>query len=110
MAVLELFAGSGAMGFEALSRGARSSGLDEDRLLRSPTRVRRSSSTNDLPTAIPPASSTPVPRAPLDILKRAAETFDRVVVGFAREPSHTQTMFSVEERVGFLEEALRQED
>ena len=36
--------------------------------------------------------------------------FDRVVVGVVRDPTHKQTMFSVEERVGFLEEALRDQD
>jgi pantetheine-phosphate adenylyltransferase len=67
-------------------------------------------SPNDLRTAICPGSYDPVTLGHLDIIKRAAEIFDRVVVGVVREPSHKQTMFSVEERVGFLEEALRKED
>jgi pantetheine-phosphate adenylyltransferase len=64
----------------------------------------------DLSTAICPGSYDPVTLGHLDIIKRSAEIFDRVVVGVVREPSHKQTMFSVEERVAFLEEALRNED
>ena len=65
---------------------------------------------DDLRTAICPGSYDPVTLGHLDIIKRAAQIFDRVVVGVVREPSHKQTMFSVEERVAFLEEALRDED
>jgi pantetheine-phosphate adenylyltransferase len=32
------------------------------------------------------------------------------VIGVVRDPSHKQIMFSVEERVGFLEAALREQD
>jgi len=64
----------------------------------------------DLSTAICPGSYDPVTLGHLDIIKRSAEIFDRVVVGVVREPSHKQTMFSVEERVAFLEEALRDQD
>ena len=60
----------------------------------------------DLSTAICPGSYDPVTLGHLDIIKLAAEIFDRVVVGVVREPSHKQTMFSVEERVAFLREAL----
>jgi pantetheine-phosphate adenylyltransferase len=67
-------------------------------------------SQSDLRTAICPGSYDPVTLGHLDIIKRAAEIFDRIVVGVVREPSHKQTMFSVEERVGFLEEALRDQD
>ncbi|HYZ19931.1 MAG TPA: pantetheine-phosphate adenylyltransferase [Gaiellaceae bacterium] len=65
---------------------------------------------NDLRTAICPGSYDPVTLGHLDIIRRAAQIFDRVVVGVVREPSHKRTMFSVDERVGFLEEALRDED
>ena len=58
-------------------------------------------SPNDLRTTICPGSYDPVTLGHLDIIKRAAEIFDRVVVGVVREPSHKQTMFSVEERVAF---------
>jgi pantetheine-phosphate adenylyltransferase len=42
----------------------------------------------------------------LDIITRAAGIFDRVIVGVVRDPQHKETMFSVEDRVRFLEEAL----
>ena len=66
--------------------------------------------TDDRRTAICPGSYDPVTLGHLDIIKRAAQIFERVVVGVVREPSHKETMFSVEERVGFLEEALRDQD
>jgi pantetheine-phosphate adenylyltransferase len=65
---------------------------------------------NDFRTAICPGSYDPVTLGHLDIITRTAQIFDRVVVGVVREPSHKKTLFSVEERVGFLEEALRGED
>ena len=61
-----------------------------------------------LRTAICPGSYDPVTLGHLDIITRAAGIFDRVVVGVVREPSHKATMFSVEERVGFLQEALKE--
>jgi pantetheine-phosphate adenylyltransferase len=67
-------------------------------------------SANDLRTAICPGVFDPVTLGHLDIIRRTAGIFDRVVVGVVREPSHKQTMFSVEERVAFLEEALRDQD
>ncbi len=42
----------------------------------------------------------------LDIIQRAAEIFERVVVGVVRDPQHKQTLFPAEERVGFLQDAL----
>ena len=57
-------------------------------------------------TAICPGSYDPVTNGHLDIIARAAGIFDRVVVGVVRDPQHKQAMFSVEERVGFLREAL----
>jgi pantetheine-phosphate adenylyltransferase len=63
-----------------------------------------------LTTAIYPGTYDPVTLGHLDIITRAAAIFDRVVVGVVREPSHKETMFSVEERVDFLEEALREHE
>src|SRR5262249_41796782 len=40
----------------------------------------------------------------------AAEIFDRIVVGVVRDPHHKGTMFSVEERVGFLQDALAEQE
>jgi pantetheine-phosphate adenylyltransferase len=57
-------------------------------------------------TAICPGSYDPVTLGHLDIIARAAGIFDRVVVGVVRDPHHKGTLFSVEERVDFLNEAL----
>ena len=57
-------------------------------------------------TAICPGSYDPVTNGHIDVITRAAGIFDRVVVGVVRDPHHKATMFSVEERVGFLNEAL----
>ena len=65
---------------------------------------------NALRTAIYPGTYDPVTLGHIDIIKRAAVIFDRVVVGVVREPSHKRVLFSVEERVGFLEQALRDQD
>jgi pantetheine-phosphate adenylyltransferase len=57
-------------------------------------------------TAICPGSYDPVTNGHVDVISRAAGIFDRVVVGVVGQPHHKQPMFSVEERVAFLEEAL----
>ncbi len=57
-------------------------------------------------TAICPGSYDPVTLGHVDVITRTAMIFDRVVVGVVREPHHKNTMFSVEERVAFLEAAL----
>jgi pantetheine-phosphate adenylyltransferase len=57
-------------------------------------------------TAICPGSYDPVTNGHLDIIRRAAIVFDRVVVGVVVEPHHKQTTFTVAERIAFLEEAL----
>jgi pantetheine-phosphate adenylyltransferase len=61
-------------------------------------------------TAICPGSYDPVTNGHVDVIGRAAAIFDRVVVGVVRDPTHKQTMFTIEERVAFLEEALRHLD
>jgi len=53
--------------------------------------------------AICPGSYDPVTYGHVDIIRRAAEIFDRVVVGVVREPTHKGTLFTVSERVAFLE-------
>lgn len=59
-------------------------------------------------TAICPGTYDPVTNGHLDIIRRAAAIFDRVVVGVVREPQHKSPMFTVEERVAFLQEALEE--
>jgi pantetheine-phosphate adenylyltransferase len=57
-------------------------------------------------TAICPGSYDPVTNGHVDVITRAASVFDRVVVGVVRDPHHKRTMFTVDERVGFLREGL----
>jgi pantetheine-phosphate adenylyltransferase len=62
--------------------------------------------TPDPLVAVCPGAYDPVTNGHLDIIGRASGIFDRVVVGIVREPQHKQPLFSVEERVDFLEEAV----
>jgi pantetheine-phosphate adenylyltransferase len=57
-------------------------------------------------SAICPGSYDPVTNGHVDVIRRAAAIFDRVVVGVVRDPTHKQPLFTVEERVAFLEDAL----
>jgi pantetheine-phosphate adenylyltransferase len=57
-------------------------------------------------TAICPGSYDPVTNGHVDVIRRAAAIFDRVVVGVVRDPHHKATMFTVDERVEFLRDAL----
>jgi pantetheine-phosphate adenylyltransferase len=55
-------------------------------------------------TALCPGTFDPVTNGHLDIIGRASETFETVVVGALENPSK-QPMFSLEERVAMLKEA-----
>jgi pantetheine-phosphate adenylyltransferase len=57
-------------------------------------------------TAICPGSYDPVTFGHVDVIARAASIFDRVVVGVVGTPQHKTPTFSLDERVGFLREAL----
>jgi pantetheine-phosphate adenylyltransferase len=57
-------------------------------------------------TALCPGTYDPVTKGHLDVIRRAAPLFDRLVVSVVRQPRHKQLMFPVEQRVGFLREAL----
>jgi pantetheine-phosphate adenylyltransferase len=57
-------------------------------------------------TAICPGSYDPVTFGHVDVIGRAASIFDRVVVGVVGAPRHKTPLFALEERVGFLREAL----
>jgi pantetheine-phosphate adenylyltransferase len=57
-------------------------------------------------TAIAPGSYDPVTNGHVDVIKRAAGIFDRVVVGVVGTPHHKEPTFTVEERVEFLRGAL----
>ena len=57
-------------------------------------------------TAIYPGTYDPVTNGHVDVITRAAGIFDRVVVGVVGNPQHKEPMFSLDERVAFLREAL----
>jgi pantetheine-phosphate adenylyltransferase len=57
-------------------------------------------------TAIYPGTYDPVTNGHVDVITRAAGIFDRVVVGVVGNPQHKEPMFTLDERVGFLREAL----
>ena len=57
-------------------------------------------------TAICPGSYDPVTNVHIDVIKRAADIFDRVVVGVDAKPQHKAPMFALEERVDFLKQAV----
>jgi pantetheine-phosphate adenylyltransferase len=57
-------------------------------------------------TAIYPGTYDPVTFGHLDVIRRAAAVFERVVVGVVNEPRHKRALFTIEERVGFIREAV----
>ena len=61
-------------------------------------------------TAICPGSYDPVTNGHVDVIGRAADIFDRVVVGVVANPQHKTPMFGLDERVGFLRQALSELD
>jgi pantetheine-phosphate adenylyltransferase len=61
-------------------------------------------------TAICPGSYDPVTLGHVDVITRASAIFDRVVVGVVGTPQHKTPLFDLDERVGFLREALAELD
>ena len=61
-------------------------------------------------TAICPGSYDPVTFGHVDVIGRAASIFDRVVVGVVGNPQHKSPTFTLDERVDFLKEALREQE
>src|SRR5947208_36037 len=57
-------------------------------------------------TAIYPGTFDPVTNGHVDVIERAAGIFDRLVIGVVGNPQHKQPMFTLDERVAFLTEAL----
>ena len=57
-------------------------------------------------TAIYPGTYDPVTFGHVDVITRAAGIFDRLVVGVVGERRHKKPLFSLEERVEFLREAV----
>jgi len=61
-------------------------------------------STNGNGTAVCPGSYDPVTLGHLDIITRASEVFDNVIVGVVNQPVRKQkTLFSAEDRVKFIQ-------
>ena len=56
-------------------------------------------------TAICPGAYDPVTNGHLDVITRAAQIFDRIVVGVVGNPQHKAPLFPVDERVALLIEA-----
>ncbi len=61
-------------------------------------------------TAIYPGTYDPVTFGHVDVIERAASIFDRVIVGVVGSPRHKETLFTLDERVGFLREAVAELD
>jgi pantetheine-phosphate adenylyltransferase len=61
-------------------------------------------------TAICPGSYDPVTLGHVDVIGRAAAIFDRVVVGVVGNPQHKTPLFTLEERVAFLTQALAEHE
>ena len=59
-----------------------------------------------MPTAIYPGSFDPVTRGHLDVIKRAARTFDKLIVGVLINSEKTP-LFTVEERAELLRECCK---
>jgi pantetheine-phosphate adenylyltransferase len=57
-------------------------------------------------TAIYPGTYDPVTLGHVDVIMRAAAIFDRLVIGVVGEPRHKRPLFSLDERVAFLRDAL----
>ena len=56
--------------------------------------------------AVCPGTYDPVTSGHLDIITRAASIFDRVIVAVVRAPQHKKTMFTLDDRIAFIEESL----
>jgi pantetheine-phosphate adenylyltransferase len=57
-------------------------------------------------TAIYPGTYDPVTLGHVDVITRAASIFDRLVIGVVAQPRHKRPLFSLDERVAFLKDAL----
>src|SRR4051794_23590341 len=57
-------------------------------------------------TAIYPGTYDPVTNGHVDVITRASEIFDRVVVGVVGNPQHKRPMFTLDERVAFLRDTI----
>ena len=56
--------------------------------------------------AVCPGTYDPVTTGHLDVIRRASGLFDRVIVAVVRHPRHKQTMFTLEDRIRFIQDSL----
>ena len=56
--------------------------------------------------AICPGTYDPVTTGHLDVIRRASGLFDRVIVAVVRHPRHKRTMFTLEDRIRFIQDSL----
>jgi len=62
--------------------------------------------TNSKKIAVCPGSYDPITRGHVDVIARAAEIFDEVVVAVVNHPVRKgSTLFTADERIGFIEDA-----
>jgi pantetheine-phosphate adenylyltransferase len=57
-------------------------------------------------TAICPGTYDPVTNGHVDVISRAANIFDRVVVAVVGAPQHKQTLLPIEERLALVRDAI----
>jgi pantetheine-phosphate adenylyltransferase len=58
--------------------------------------------------AVCPGSYDPITRGHVDVIARAAEVFDEVIVAVVNHPVRKgSTLFDLNERIGFIEDAVR---
>ena len=57
-------------------------------------------------TAICPGSYDPVTNGHVDVITRAANIFDRVVVGVVGTPQHKETLLAIDERIDLVRQAV----
>jgi len=57
-------------------------------------------------TAICPGSYDPVTNGHVDVIARAAQIFDRVVVGVVGSPQHKTPLLPLEERIALIKDAV----
>src|SRR5260370_39162299 len=61
-------------------------------------------------TAVYPGSFDPLTNGHLDVVERALGIFDHLIVAVAANPDKRQPLFTVEERVGLIKDALAGHD
>ena len=61
-------------------------------------------------TALYPGSFDPVTKGHIDIIRRSAALFDRVIIGIFKNSSKSKSWFSDEEKVAMIKETLKKEN